>query len=138
MKREHGIFLIGVCCLVMLGEGCAVMSNYHELVFLKQLADNQSETEKYVRKQERGFDALRSDIENSSLRKGSTKAEIIFRYGDPVYCNDSADTSDCRQSCLYRYPTAYFNSDKIFLCFDENHDLRGWESVPGVKPLPSE
>jgi hypothetical protein len=134
MKRKPARILVFVCCAAMLSGGCVLIDHAQDIVFLKQMADNQSDIEKYVRKQELGFDILRNDIENNRLQKGTAKEEIVSRYGDPVYCIDSADASVCRQMCLYRYPTRFFSSDKVSLYFDEKQSLRCWEFDPVLKP----
>jgi hypothetical protein len=123
MKRKPAQTLVFICCAAMLSGGCSFIGRSQELMFLKQMADNQSEIEKYVQKQEQGFDILRSDIENNRLQKGTAKEEIVSRYGDPVYCTDSPAATDCRQACLYRYPTRFFSSDKAYLYFDREQNL---------------
>ncbi|MFA5363470.1 MAG: hypothetical protein WC335_09590 [Candidatus Omnitrophota bacterium] len=127
MKKKPAKILVFVYCAAMFSGGCSFIGRSQEILFLKQMADNQSGIERYVQKQERGFDILRGDIEYNLLQKGTAKEEIVSRYGDPVYCSDSADTPDCRQMCLYRYPTRFFSSDKIYLYFDRGQDLCRWE-----------
>jgi hypothetical protein len=102
------------------------------------MADNQKEIANYVQKQEHGFDVLRRDIEHDRLRKGMAKAEVVSRYGEPVYCVDSGDVSDCGQSCLYRYPTRFFSSAQAYLYFDREQILCRWEFDPVPTPeIPS-
>ncbi|MDD2702817.1 MAG: hypothetical protein PHC33_02255 [Candidatus Omnitrophica bacterium] len=138
MRRKLAGISVFVCCAAILSGGCSFIGRYHDIMFLKQMADNQKEIDNYVRKQEHGFDVLRGDIENNRLRRGMAKAEVISLYGDPVYCADSGDAPDCRQSCLYRYPTRFFSSAQAYLYFDREQSLCRWEFDPAPTPeIPS-
>jgi hypothetical protein len=117
---------------VFLLQGCVYLSHSSELLFLKSFADNEKEKENYIRSQETGFVQLKQDISDGRLNPGILKKEVIARYFEPINClpiEVPPDTS----ACLYRNPTKYFFSDKIYLYFDEHDTLTRWELIPKDK-----
>jgi hypothetical protein len=106
--------------------GCSFLAHYNELMVLKRFAENRREIELYLDNQEREFYKLRADIENNRLAKGLTEQNIGSRYGDPIFCKNAMVRDDIGQTCLYRHPTEYFSSDKVYLDFDKDARLRSW------------
>ena len=73
---------------------------------------------------------LKDDINNGRLRKGASKKYIIDAYFEPVLAKKSADDSGAKEILLYRNPTEYFQSDRIYLSFDNRGRLVSWELKP--------
>ncbi|MFH1640717.1 MAG: hypothetical protein ABIA66_02005 [Candidatus Omnitrophota bacterium] len=111
---------------IFLFQGCVYLRHSKELLFLKSLADNEKEKEDYIKSQETGFEQLRADIENDRLKTGISKKDILARYFEPINCLSIEESSE-KSSCLYRHPTKYFFTDKVYLYFDENEALARWE-----------
>jgi hypothetical protein len=96
------------------------------LLTLKRLGDSQNEIARYVEKQARLFDELVSDTKGGLLQAGTSRQEIQRTYGDPVFFKDTPEGS----VSLYRHPTRYFDSERIYLYFDESEALTRWEYQP--------
>ncbi len=123
MKRLFFISLVLMC-------GCETMSHMDELLTLKSVADNQREMDIYLKKQEKGFKKLLDDIKNDKLRKGESKNYIISTYFEPVLTKKSGDLKDIREVLLYRHPTEYFKSERVYLYIDNKDRLADWEVKP--------
>lgn len=111
---------------IFLLQGCVYLRHSQELLFLKGFADNEKEKENYIRSQEAGFEQLKQDISDGRLKSGIPRKKIIARYFEPINCLPLEEIPD-KNVCLYRNPTKYFFTDKIFLYFDENDTLTRWE-----------
>lgn len=110
--------------------GCATLSHMDELLTLKSVADSQNDIERYLAKQEKGFNKLLSDIKNNRLKVGITKKYIITTYSEPILVKSSDKDQTRGEILLYRHPTNYFKSDRIYLYIDENNRLIIWELKP--------
>ncbi|UCC95716.1 MAG: hypothetical protein JSW40_02935 [Candidatus Omnitrophota bacterium] len=116
-----------MCCVVFAISGCTIATKYNELLTLKRLANSRGEIARYLERQEELFDKLREDVENNKLQEGITKRRAISLYGDPVLSKDAPHLPQIAEILLYRHPTEYFSSDKIYLYFDEDAKLAYWE-----------
>jgi hypothetical protein len=111
--------------------GCATMRNFDELMVLKSVADSQRDIEKYLNEQEKGFNRLLSDVKNNRLRAGVSKKYIIATYAEPVLVKDKTPApAQVREVLLYRHPTQYFKSERVYLYLDKNFTLLSWEVAP--------
>jgi hypothetical protein len=115
------IFLIG---------GCSFLSHYDELITLKRLGDSQREIDNYLENQKKEFEFLKDDIKNNRLIAGTAKQDILSTYGEPVLIKQIKDKDKIKEIFLYRHPTQYFSSDRIYLYFDEQERLYSWELQP--------
>lgn len=118
-------------CLLFSLEGCVVTSHFDQLMILERFGENEQSIDNYVKKQEKLFSKLKEDIKNNRLKKGISKREILYRYGEPVFCENSHAQIGTEESCLYRYPTKYFHTDIAYLYFDKQDNLYSWEFMPG-------
>ena len=114
--------------------GCVYITHYKDLMFLGKLAANQREIDNYLKKQEKLFHKLEGDVKNSRLKKGISKEAVLSEYGEPVFCKSVESSGDIVESCLYRHPTEYFDTDVVYLKFDKDEKLYFWEFIPAVKP----
>ncbi|MBP7216856.1 MAG: hypothetical protein KBA46_06195 [Candidatus Omnitrophica bacterium] len=121
--------VFGIMCGIVLAGGCALVQHYDEIMVLKHYGDNQREIEMLLTQQTNQFYKLREAIQGNALRKGTSKAQILAAYGEPIVCRKSKEGQEPGEVCLYRHPTEYFSSDKIFLAFDEQARLRSWELI---------
>lgn len=112
--------------LFILG-GCVLFSE--EVATLKQLGKSQAQIAGYVQRQERLFAKLIDDFEGEKLIVSTPKSTIIRRYGEPVLSKE-AGQPPYGKVLLYRHPMKYFDSDKLYLRFDEKDELIGWKYKP--------
>ena len=121
--------LILICLIVWLAGGCALLSNPGGVLALKRYSDNQDQIQRYVDKQEKLFNKLLSNLKDEQLNTGMSKKQFIRTYGEPVL-SWQADGPDKGEVLLYRYPTKYFNTDRVYAYFGESNKLTRWEYKP--------
>lgn len=119
------VLIIG-CCALLAIVGCSKLEG---LMTLKRLGDSQKEIETHVDKQEKLFNLLVNDLKAEKLKSGTSETQIQRTYGSPVLTKPAAEPEGS-YVLLYRHPTRYFNSDKIYLHFDASRKLTHWEYVP--------
>ncbi|MDD5775307.1 MAG: hypothetical protein PHS64_05145 [Candidatus Omnitrophica bacterium] len=119
----YGAWLVAAACLT----GCRP-AHYNELMLLKRWGQDRQGMEQYLDQKERFFAKLSADAAAGRLKRGMPEDTIISIYGAPVMCKKIASG---RSRCLYRHPTEYFFTDKIYLTFDEEQNLDAWEFVAG-------
>jgi hypothetical protein len=133
MRTTHRNMIINSAVMAFLGfclAGCVYISHYSQVKELKNLAASEDDIQKYLKKQENGFSALRDDLRNNRLKKGLSKKEIISRYGCPIFCKNPGNRPEIKETCLYRRPTEYFYTDEVYLYFDNKEKLYDWEFIP--------
>ncbi|MDP2923591.1 MAG: hypothetical protein Q8O30_07750 [Candidatus Omnitrophota bacterium] len=131
LRKPMPIYLKALILFFVFGvSGCATLSHMDELLTLKSVADSQNDIERYLAKQEKGFNKLLSDIKNNRLKVGITKKYIITTYSEPILVKSSDKDQTRGEILLYRHPTNYFKSDRIYLYIDENNRLIIWELKP--------
>lgn len=96
------------------------------LKLLLQINDEDKAFKQQLRLQERGFSLLQQDLKRNQLKVGALKKDIIARYGQPIL-EQSSQAQTETQKLLYRYPTKYFDSSKVYLFFDNNQSLIRWD-----------
>lgn len=122
---------IFVCLIVVLFCGCAKLAHLDELLTLKSVSDNRAQIENYLAKQERGFNRLKEDIKNNRLEQGELKRSVIAKYSEPALTKEAGpENVGIKEILLYRHPTNYFKSDRIYLYFEINNRLASWELKP--------
>lgn len=114
-------------CLIL--GGCILLPGGKRISRLQGYSANRDEIEVYVEQQEALYSKLKADINSGVLRPGITKQVILERYSDPILCNEDpqVENADVAETCLFRHPTAYFTTDKIYLHFDKNYKLYAWQ-----------
>jgi len=119
------------CLAVLMLCGCAKLAHLNELLTLKSVSDNQRQIQIYLEKQEKGFTKLKDDIKNNRLKQGQFKRSIISKYSEPVLIEKpEPENAGIKEILLYRHPTNYFKSDRVYLYFDESGRLVSWELKP--------
>lgn len=128
-KLYRGPVIVLLCALlIQLACGCAM----EKIRLLKSLAQDEKEKEAYINKQTGGFLKLQKDISGGKLKEGLSKQEVVGAYGEPVLCS-AAQAEPNAERCLFRRPVEFFNTDKVFIFFDEQERLVAWESYPAAK-----
>ncbi len=98
------------------------------LKLLLQINDEDKAFKQQLRLQEKGFSLLSKDLERNWLKVGTLKKDIIARYGQPIL-ELPTQMQEEPIKLLYRYPTKYFDSPKVYLYFDNNQALTRWDTV---------
>jgi len=96
---------------------------------LKSVGDSQDEIEVYLAKQIQLFNKLLIDLKNKDLKLGISEANFIYIYGEPVLSKKLTQPPGGIK-LLYRHPTEYFKSDRVYLYFDQKDNLIRWEYKP--------
>lgn len=110
--------------------GCSVVDKGRALMTLKRLGDSQEQMERYVQRQDELFQQLVKDIEEGRLKTGLSIDAIKRTYGEPVLTRKAQKSDLFETVLLYRHPTRYFNTDRVYLQFDSSGILVGWEYKP--------
>jgi hypothetical protein len=108
--------------------GCFALSHREEITFLQDLAENQNRMQAYVKEEERLFSELVSDIENNRLKSGTPESRVASLYGEPISCRTQGEDK-IKELCVYRRPVQNYPADLVYLYFDENKNLSGWQVI---------
>ena len=76
---------------------------------------------------------LLDDLKNERLVVGTSKSTIVSLYGESILSKE-AKKPPPGKILLFRHPTKYFDSDKVYLRFDEADELIGWKYKPYNAP----
>ncbi|MBN3040925.1 MAG: hypothetical protein JW867_07340 [Candidatus Omnitrophica bacterium] len=106
--------------------GC---SSWQGLMTLKHYGDSQEEINLYVQRQEKLFFKLIEDLKSGKLKAGISKDRFIRLYGDPVL-SDIDESSPDAEVLLFRHPTDFFKSDRVYAYFDQSEKLMSWDYKP--------
>jgi len=113
------------------GLGCSVVD---ELLVLKQYGANQDEIEGYIKESEELFNKLVEDAKAGRIKLGISESEFVAIYGAPVIVQESANPKG-KVVAVYRYPTYYFDTDKVYIYYDDDFRLSSCEYFPYIKSL---
>ena len=94
---------------------------------LKRLGDSQQAMETSIAKDAGRFARLSKDIQSGKLKAGVTAGSVRKTYGEPVLTKQLQNPAGATR-WLYRHPTHYFTSEKVYLYFDESEVLTSWYS----------
>lgn len=99
-------------------------------VTLQNLAQSRREMKQEVQKDEASFSVLLDDLKNNRLQKGMSEAEILARYGRPIFARPVNGGAEKSEVMLYRHPTEFFSSELVYLYFDQDKKLASWQVNP--------
>lgn len=122
--------LVIICWSVFYLQGCILFSP--ELDTLKEVNQSQKEINSYLTRQSKRFLVLVRDVKKERLIRGMPKANFIRRYGEPILSKKQPDSLE-QEIMLYRHPTKYFGSEKVYVYFDKDGRLVYWEYLAGFK-----
>lgn len=124
------IQMVNYLFVFILLSGCVYLKYADKLFVLKGMGDNRRQIKKYLDEQDKLFGVLKEDIKSDRLRKGMLKREVLKLYGEPVLSEEVTADSLVKEAFLYRHPTDYFSSDRVYLYFDNSETLLYWEYIP--------
>ncbi|MCK4912193.1 MAG: hypothetical protein KAS05_00555 [Candidatus Omnitrophica bacterium] len=93
---------------------------------LKSVGDSQNEIGAYLDEQIKLFNKLVIDLENEDLEPGISKKGFISIYGEPILSKKVTEPPEGVR-LLYRHPTEYFKSDRVYFYFNQEENLVYWE-----------
>ena len=93
--------------------------------------------QRYLDRQTKLFSVLLNDLKHEKLRVGMTKIKFIKTYGEPIFSRKFEDGTN-EELLFYRHPTKYFDSQKVYLFFDNSGKLIRWECNPFKQNNPIE
>jgi len=128
---KHIIFSV---MLVFILSGCTKLQYMDELLTLKSVADDQTAMAKMVDAQNKKFEALLEAVRNDRIRKYDTEKSVRRAFGEPILIRQREHNQQQLSEWLYRYATKFFNSDKVYLYFDESKRLVDWKYIEGKQP----
>ncbi len=117
-------FLLISYLILFAMSGCFFLPE--SLKTLKSVGDSQEEIEAYLEQQAEFFDKLLFDLKSDALEPGISKGKFIRIYGEPVLSKKVTGPLKGAR-LLYRHPTEYFKSDRVYFYFDEKEKLVRWE-----------
>ena len=120
-------FLSLSCLALICLSGCFFLPQ--SLKTLKSVGDSQKEIEIYLARQVDLFNKMLTDLNNGNLSPGISKDKFIRIYGEPILSKRVFGPPG-EERLLYRHPTKYFQSDRIYIYFDEKERLTRWEYEP--------
>ena len=120
-------FLLISCLFLFATQGCFFLPE--SLKTLKSVGDSQERIEAYLARQLKLFNQLLVDLKDEAIEPGISKARFIRVYGEPILSKEVGDLSG-DTVLLYRHPTEYFKSDRVYLYFDQEENLVRWEYKP--------
>lgn len=129
-KKSNKILIVNLLALLGI-QGCVFLSE--EVATLKEVGKSQAQIVEYIERQEKLFEKLLDDLKNERLVVGTSKSTIMNLYGEPILSKE-AKKPPPGEILLFRYPTRYFDSDKVYLRFDKADELIGWKHKPYDAP----
>jgi len=119
-------FLLISCLIVFTVSGCFFLPE--GLKTLKSVGNSQEKIEAYLSRQAKLFDRLLFDLNRDAFKPGISKRRFIGIYGEPILSKVIEPLKGTR--LLYRHPTEYFKSDRVYFYFDQKGKLVRWEYKP--------
>jgi len=113
------------CFFIIIVSGCSPA-----LTNLANLGANREATEAYVKEQKELFNKLELDLKNGSLKAGTSLDDILSAYGEPVTRKNAEYKGQSAEELLYRHPLKFFSTNMIYLYFDKDRYLFGWDMQP--------
>lgn len=120
------IFLLGG---LLIFAGCAKLAHIDELLTLQDLSIEQDRQVKFVEDQDKSFELLLKAAENNSFEQYSNQNDFLGNFGPPVYTVDVNENGQQLKKWVYRYSTKAFDSQKIYLYFDDTGRLAKWNHI---------
>ena len=121
--------IIALLLLLAFLSGCS-----QPLRTLIRVNKEQESHHRYIDKQNNRFEALVEDIETDDLDLGLSRKRIIARYGQPIY----EKGVEGQTRFLYRQPLDYNPAKKVYLYFNHEDELTGFELIEQDKDSQTE
>ena len=115
------------CC------GCAKLRHFKQLLTLKSFAKEQGQLDQYVEERDKKFEELVKVYKTNSLNQFADKGSILDKFGEPIMIKDTIRNDQKLELWFYRYEMKFFDSEKIYLYFDQEDKLVDWEYIEARK-----
>ncbi len=123
---------------ILIVSGCAKLEHLDKLLVLKDMSDEQARMQKYIEEQDKKFEKLLKAVKDRTLVKNVRDQSIVRMYGEPLGKREVEKNNQKLERWNYRYQMTYFESEKVYLYFNEEKRLVGWEHVAGNLPDENE
>jgi len=128
-RKYLGVFLLTLFLCV----GCAKLKYLPQLLTLKDLADNQEQTEQYIQEQDNKYTQLSQIVQSNEIQQYSDEQEILKAFGQPILMKSVIKDDEELNLWLYRKQMEYWRGEKVHLYFDRSGSLMTWEWIPAKK-----
>ncbi len=126
MDGGHVKKILYLICIVCLLGGCAKIKHLDQLLLIKGLSDEQIAIDAYIEEQEGYFDQLLTEINEGSFDAYQTKKQIVKSFGEPISIDTLNDNGPAVELWLYRPPTEYFDTKKVYMYFNQEGRIVDW------------
>ena len=146
MRRRNTILSVNsgkpltdlICMMMLIASlislsGCAKVMNIKKLLRIKGYSDNKDMQEKHVHLNDKNFELLMEAVNQDRMGGYPDKKSILKAFGDPIFSTDDDKEGQIREKWLYRYAMKYFDSEKVYLYFDDEEKLVDWKYVEPPK-----
>ena len=122
--------IIIILISALLVSGCAKLTHLQELLTIKAYSDNQEAQAQYIKETDARFEKLLAAVSENRMDEYPTKTSIRRAFGWPILSRDITRNGEPQQQWLYRYAVRPFDSEKIYIYFDEAGAVMDIEYVP--------
>ncbi len=130
MKNIHYLFFVLLSSALVFC-GCAKLGHMDELLRLKGYSQEKDRQGILVEKQNKIFDCLLVQAKSGALQKYPDEKSIWTAFGSPVFEKKATIDGTTYSVWMYRYSTKLFGSDKVYLYFDHQGQLKIYDYSPG-------
>lgn len=113
-----GIFLL---------QGCSALNHTEEISTLRSLSRKQADLDKYVEERDEFFLSLLEKVKNGEVSQYQRQKEIIKAFGEPIFQDTEDRNGIVLTKWLYRKQVEFFDTDKVYLYFDDAGVLKSWD-----------
>lgn len=125
--KKNTLLVLSLLCLST--AGCAKIAHLDQLLTLKAMGDEGDKQEKLVTKQDKEFKELLTAVESDQITTYKNKKQVRRAFGDPIYTKTAPYEGVEREVWMYRYAVKFFDSDKVYIYFDEQGNTLHWEVI---------
>ncbi len=118
--------------------GCAKLAHMQELLTLKAMSDDGERQKRYVKAQDDKFAALLEKVKSQQIKTYPDQRSILKAFGDPIMTKAVEKDGQVLEQWLYRYSVKFFDSEKVYLFFDNKGQLIQWEYVEAPRKEKSD
>ena len=111
--------------LLMTLTGCAKLEHLDQLLTIKDYSENKEWQQEQVDEGNKNFDKLLASLaEGNFSQRFPNKKKIKAEFGAPVISRGEERNGKEYEVWLYRYPTRYNDSPKVYFYFDQEGQLK--------------
>ena len=109
--------------------GCAKLTHLDELLRLKSLSDNQTQQRKYVKEQNKKFEALLDAVKNNRIPEYPDKKSFLKAFGEPIFTKKVRRDDKTLEQWLYRNAQKLSGSERVYVYFSETGDFIDFKHI---------